>query len=84
MQLFKSRKKNVCSEIWQQLIASDSSCFQLIPCMGGGSFQPRRAHPTRLSHLAWRCSKLKGPGIFLSDELSFTLKHGGVTDHIFL
>lgn len=42
MQLFKSRKKNVCSEIWQQLIASDSSCFQLIPCMGGGKFPAQK------------------------------------------
>lgn len=35
MQLFKSRKKNVCSEIWHQLTASDSSRFQPIPRTGG-------------------------------------------------
>lgn len=27
MQLFKSRKKNVCSQIWQQMTASDSNCL---------------------------------------------------------
>ena len=51
MQLFKSRKKNVCSQIWQQMTASDSNC--LYAWVGTGTLPAWEALGL-LSHLGLR------------------------------